>query len=168
MMTAPLAVAVSATPSPQAPDAWFVARLFAVDPAWVGGIVVRAAAGPVRERWLADLRACLPLGDPCRVLPIHVDAGRLLGGIDLGATLQRGRPVAQRGVLAEGDGVVVVVRFKNPRGTDFSYLLAMIDQSYMSRANTIVVPGARMDLAMQLILTPLILRLMDIRRAQHQ
>ncbi len=63
---------------------------------------------------------------------------------------------------------VFVVRFRNQRGIDFSELRAMIDRSYISRANTIVVPGARMDLAMQLILTPLILRPMDIRRAQHQ
>ena len=76
-------------------------------------------------------------------------------------------PFIARDVPTAGESVVVV-RFRNPRGIDFSYLLAMIDQSYMSRANTIVVPGARMDLAMQLILTPLILRLMDIRRAQHQ
>ena len=64
-------------------------------------------------------------------------------------------------------GVEPVIRFKNPRGIDFAYLLSMISESYMSRANTIVVPGGRMDLAMQLILTPLLLRLMDIRRAQH-
>jgi phosphoribulokinase len=76
-------------------------------------------------------------------------------------------PFIARDVPTAGESVVVV-RFRNPRGIDFSYLLAMIDQSYMSRANTIVVPGARMDLAMQLILTPLILRLMDIRRAQHR
>ncbi len=75
-------------------------------------------------------------------------------------------PFIARDIPTAGESVVVV-RFRNPRGIDFSYLLAMIDQSYMSRANTIVVPGARMDLAMQLILTPLILRLMDIRRAQH-
>jgi phosphoribulokinase len=43
----------------------------------------------------------------------------------------------------------------------------MIGESFMSRANTIVVPGGKMDLAMQLILTPMILRLMEIRRAQH-
>ena len=42
----------------------------------------------------------------------------------------------------------------------------MIGESFMSRANTIVVPGGKMDLAMQLILTPMILRLMEIRRAQ--
>jgi phosphoribulokinase len=76
-------------------------------------------------------------------------------------------PFIARDIPTAGESAVVV-RFRNPRGIDFSYLLTMIDQSYMSRANTIVVPGARMDLAMQLILTPLILRLMDIRRAQQQ
>ena len=47
-------------------------------------------------------------------------------------------------------------------------LLGLGEQFGQPRANTIVVPGARMDLAMQIILTPLIMRLMDIRRAQHQ
>jgi phosphoribulokinase len=61
---------------------------------------------------------------------------------------------------------MTVIRFKNPRGIDFPYLLSMIGESFMSRANTIVVPGGKMDLAMQLILTPMILRLMEIRRAQ--
>ena len=75
-------------------------------------------------------------------------------------------PFIARDIPTAGESKVVI-RFKNPRGIDFAYLLSMIDQSYMSRANTIVVPGGRMDLAMQIILTPLILRLMDIRRAQH-
>ncbi|MCF6304592.1 MAG: phosphoribulokinase [Rhodobacteraceae bacterium] len=59
------------------------------------------------------------------------------------------------------DESLVVIRFKNPRGIDFQYLTAMIDGSWMSRANSIVVPGGKMDLAMQLILTPLILRMAD-------
>ncbi|MDX9707665.1 MAG: phosphoribulokinase, partial [Azospira sp.] len=59
------------------------------------------------------------------------------------------------------DESFVVIRFANPRGTDFPYLLAMIDGAFMSRANTIVVPGGRMPLAMQLILTPLILKLVE-------
>ena len=63
---------------------------------------------------------------------------------------------------------MTVIRFRNPRGIDFPYLLSMIGESFMSRANTIVVPGGSMDLAMQLILTPMILRLMDIKHAQHQ
>ena len=76
-------------------------------------------------------------------------------------------PFIARDIPTAGESKVVI-RFRNPRGIDFAYLLSMIDQSYMSRANTIVVPGGRMDLAMQIILTPLIMRLMDIRRAQHQ
>ena len=76
-------------------------------------------------------------------------------------------PFIARDIPTAGESKVVI-RFKNPRGIDFAYLLSMIDQSYKSRANTLVVPGGRMDLAMQIILTPLILRLMDIRRAQHQ
>ncbi len=75
-------------------------------------------------------------------------------------------PFIARDIPTAGESKVVI-RFKNPRGIDFAYLLSMISESYMSRANTIVVPGGRMDLAMQLILTPLLLRLMDIRRAQH-
>ncbi len=62
------------------------------------------------------------------------------------------------------DESMVVVRFKDPRGVDFPYLLRMLHDSFMSRANTIVVPGGRLDLAMQLILTPLIWKLMERRR----
>jgi phosphoribulokinase len=59
---------------------------------------------------------------------------------------------------------MVVIRFKNPRGIDFSYLLSMIKDSFMSRANSIVIPGASQDLAMQLILTPMILQLIERKR----
>ena len=62
------------------------------------------------------------------------------------------------------DESLVVIRFANPRGIDFQYLTAMIDASWMSRANSIVIPGNKMDLAMQLILTPLIMRLKDKAR----
>ena len=59
------------------------------------------------------------------------------------------------------DESFVVIRFANPRGVDFPYLLNMIDNSFMSRANTIVIPGGNMPLAMQLILTPLIWKLVE-------
>jgi phosphoribulokinase len=59
------------------------------------------------------------------------------------------------------DESMLVIRFANPRGIDFPYLLSMIQNSFMSRANSIVVPGNKLDLAMQLILTPLILQLME-------
>jgi phosphoribulokinase len=61
------------------------------------------------------------------------------------------------------DESFVVIRFANPRGIDFPYLLSMLHDSFMSRPNSIVVPGGKMELAMQLIFTPLLLRLMDRR-----
>ena len=65
------------------------------------------------------------------------------------------------------DESLVVIRFKNPRGIDFSYLTSMLAGSWMSRANSIVIPGNKLDLAMQLVLTPLINRLVDrARRAR--
>ncbi|WP_245478028.1 phosphoribulokinase [Bradyrhizobium guangxiense] len=63
------------------------------------------------------------------------------------------------------DESMVVIRFKNPRGIDFPYLLSMLPQSWMSRANSIVCPGAKLDLAMQLILTPLIMQLIERKRS---
>ncbi|TIW39691.1 MAG: phosphoribulokinase, partial [Mesorhizobium sp.] len=59
------------------------------------------------------------------------------------------------------DESMLVIRFANPRGIDFPYLLSMIHDSFMSRPNSIVVPGNKLDLAMQLILTPLILQLIE-------
>ena len=59
---------------------------------------------------------------------------------------------------------ILVIRFANPRGIDFPYLLSMMQNSYMSRANSIVVPGDKLDLAMQLIFTPLIHKLVERKR----
>ena len=63
--------------------------------------------------------------------------------------------------IPTADESLVVIRFANPRGIDFSYLVSMIQNSWMSRANSIVIPGGKLDLAMQLILTPIILRLIE-------
>ncbi len=62
------------------------------------------------------------------------------------------------------DESMVVIRFAKPKGIDFQYLRSMIDGSFMSRANTIVVPGGKMELAMQLIFTPFIWRMMERKR----
>lgn len=61
------------------------------------------------------------------------------------------------------DESLVVIRFENPVGIDFPYLLSMLHDSMMTRPNTIVVPGGKMGLAMQLIFTPMIMRLMSMR-----
>jgi phosphoribulokinase len=66
--------------------------------------------------------------------------------------------------IPTADESLVVIRFANPRGFDFPYLLSMLHDSWMSRANTLVVPGGKMELAMQLIFTPMIMRLVERRR----
>jgi phosphoribulokinase len=66
--------------------------------------------------------------------------------------------------IPKADESVVVIRFRNPRGIDFPYLLSMVEGSFMSRANSIVIPGGKLDLVMQLVLTPFILKLVERSR----
>ena len=66
--------------------------------------------------------------------------------------------------IPTADESIVVIRFRNPRGIDFAYLTSMLHDSFMSRANSIVIPGGKLDLAMQLILTPMIHRLIERKR----
>ncbi|MDA2895154.1 phosphoribulokinase [Mycolicibacterium sp. BiH015] len=68
--------------------------------------------------------------------------------------------------IPTADESMLIIRFRNPHGIDFPYLLAMLHDSFMSRANTIVCPGGKMDLAMQLIFTPMVLRLLERRKAE--
>jgi len=78
-------------------------------------------------------------------------------------TVDTSNPFVSRWIPT-ADESMVVIRFRNPRGIDFPYLLSMIDGSFMSRANSIVIHGAKLDIAMQLILTPMIMQLIDRRR----
>ncbi|MFD2113166.1 magnesium chelatase subunit D [Thiorhodococcus fuscus] len=95
-----------AGPSPW-DDAVLAAVLMTVDPVGTGGVCLRALPGPVRDQWLTVMRDLQPEGAPMRRIPLHVSDGRLLGGLDLAATLNAGRPVAERGLLVEADGGVL-------------------------------------------------------------
>ena len=66
--------------------------------------------------------------------------------------------------IPTADESMVVIRFANPHGIDFPYLLTMIHNSFMSRPNVIVIPGGKIDLAMQLIFTPLVMQLVERKR----
>jgi phosphoribulokinase len=66
--------------------------------------------------------------------------------------------------IPTADESMVVIRFRNPHGIDFPYLVSMLHDSFMSRANSIVIPGGKLDIAMQLILTPMIKRLVENKR----
>jgi phosphoribulokinase len=76
-------------------------------------------------------------------------------------------PFISRHIPTLGESMLVI-RFADPRGIDFPYLLSMLHDSFMSRPNTIVCPGGKMDLAMQLIFTPMIWRLMERRKKSLQ
>ena len=90
-------------------DAATIAALFAVDPAGLGGVALRAPPCAARDDWLALLRALLPSESPFRRVPLNTGDTALLGGLDLGATLQSGRPVALQGLLAQANGGVLLL-----------------------------------------------------------
>jgi magnesium chelatase subunit D len=90
-------------------DALLAAAMVAVAPTLLGGAVLKAGPGPVREFWLELLRDLRPNESPWRKIPSHVSEARLLGGLDLTATLQAGVPVVQTGVLSECDGGIAVL-----------------------------------------------------------
>ena len=94
-------------PSPAWTNAAVAASLLAVDPQC--GAAIHSLPGPARDRWLALLRELLPTTAPMRRIPLGISDARLLGGLDLAATLRAGRPIADRGVLAEADGGIVVL-----------------------------------------------------------
>ncbi len=114
-------------------DALHVAALFARDPHGLGGVVLRALPGPVRDRWLAALRAALPVAMTLRRVPLNVADDRLLGGLDLAATLQAGRPVLQVGLLSEADGGVVLLAMAEQRAPgEVARLAAVLDSGVVA------------------------------------
>ena len=71
------------------------------------------------------------------------------------ATVDTSNPFIARDIPTL-DESFVVIRFRNPKGVDFPYYLSMIHDSFMSRANTLVVPGGKMSYAMEIILPPIL------------
>ena len=85
-----------------------VAVLLAIDPGTLGGVRIRASAGPVRDAWLNLLRSLMSPSRWVR-MPVSITDERLLGGLDLSATLASGRPVLQHGLLVEADGGTLIL-----------------------------------------------------------
>jgi len=92
-----------------ADDAALCASLLALGCADLGGACLRSLVQPARTQWLESLRELLPTALPIRRIPCNIPDSRLLGGLDLTATLRANRPIAERGALASADGGVVVI-----------------------------------------------------------
>ncbi len=101
------------TPPVELPSRWddalLAAALLAVDPDGLAGVHVRARAGAVRDRWLEWATALVSPDAPIRRIAAGIPEARLTGGLDIGQTLEHGRPVVERGVLAGADGGLVVL-----------------------------------------------------------
>jgi magnesium chelatase subunit D len=164
-------LAVVEAPPPPAIDAasnerWALAlcvvALLAANPAGIGGVLLRARPGPVRDLWAEALAQVTRV----RRLPASADSEALDGGLDLTATLAAGRPVMRPGLLAEiGDGVLVVPmgeRLAPPLAArlasaidDGGPLVVLFDESHGDGDNDERVSAALADrLAIHLDLTP--------------
>ena len=140
---------------------------------WSGGrgwLIDPAAHGGHRETDLAMLDL---FGDKVAARKAEAGRAKLLDNLGVREFHVRRRTDGQVGgdghpftarEIPTADESFLVVRFRDPKGIDFPWLLGMVHDSFMSRANCIVVPGGKMTLAMQLIFTPMILQLLDRKR----
>jgi len=101
---------------------WALAALH-IDPVGLRGIWLRAPHGPVRDEWLTLLQHLRP---GVRRLPQNIDSERLLGGLDLSATLNTGRPVTQAGLLAQSDQSLVLVPMAERMASEAAAILAQV------------------------------------------
>jgi len=89
-----------------------VAQLLVINPHGLGGVIIRARSGPVRDRWLAYLNTVAQLGGmrlPLRKMPLGISDENLIGGIDLDQTLLTGKAVLRQGLLAQCDQQLLIM-----------------------------------------------------------
>ena len=107
-----------------------IARLLASDPSGLGGVVLRGPSGPVRDSWIAMFRRFLPDAKPFIKVPHHVANDRLLGGLDVAATLSSGKAIAERGLFSQVDGGALHLLSSERFALDkASYLAAALDKA---------------------------------------
>ena len=128
-----LTMVATETASPWA-DAEWAAALIALRGKTLGGVHLRSPPGPVRDYWLERVEN-LSKQNPIRKIPANIPEGRLLGGIDLGATLQHGKPIAETGMLGECHGHIVIAAMAErlPRNT-VHHLCSALDHGVITVA----------------------------------
>ena len=96
----------------EAPSTWSLAvqaaALLAIDPVGLAGARIHAGAGPVRDAWMSLLQSLMS-DTAWKRMPVNITDERLLGGLDLSATLSAGRPILQQGVLADVNGGTLIL-----------------------------------------------------------
>lgn len=125
-MTAAADDPLQAQACPLGDDAAWCAALLAVDPIGLGGACLRAGPGPWRDAWLDRVKSLLPQGTPIRRLPHGASDSALLGGLDLAATLSRGQPVLQPGLLSQADGGLILLAMAERTSAETAAKLAAV------------------------------------------
>jgi magnesium chelatase subunit D len=111
---------------PSLSDSAYAAILLAVDPSLVG-IRVLGWSGPLRDLWVRRITDLRP-GAAIRKMPVGISEDRLLGGLDLAATLAAKRAVFGTGILAESkDGFLVLAMAERLSAGIAAHLAAAID-----------------------------------------
>ncbi len=109
-----------------------IAALIAVDPYGLGGLRIKSGPAAARDSWLSLLRTLLGTDAPWRKVPVNIPESRLLGGLDLTATLGAGRPVAERGLLVEADGgTIILAMAERAEVATISHIIACMDQGHV-------------------------------------
>ena len=126
-------------------DALWAAAALSVDPSGLRGVWLRAPHGPVRDAWLATLNELHP---HARRLPNHADAERLLGGLDLSATLQTGRAVYQAGLLQQATPTVLLLPMAERLPDDTAAILGQVLDQGMVGANATCIGLVALDEAL--------------------
>ncbi len=104
-------------------DALWALTALHIDPVGLRGIWLRSPHGPVRDEWLSMLHHLRP---GVRRLPNNIDSERLLGGLDLSATLNSGRPVTQAGLLAQSDQSLLLAPMAERMAPEAAAILAQV------------------------------------------
>ncbi|MEM9107603.1 MAG: magnesium chelatase ATPase subunit D, partial [Pseudomonadota bacterium] len=100
--------------------ALLAARIAAIGLDRIGGIHLRARAGPVRDAWISYFKSLLPASTAWRRVTPSVPPGRLIGGLDVARTLEAGRPRLERGLLAATDRGILVLSMAERASADFA------------------------------------------------
>jgi len=130
-------------------QASLAASMFAVDAHGLGGVCIRSPAIPLRDQWLELLRELLPSASAVRKIPCNIADSRLLGGLDLVATLRANRPVAERGVLASSnDGVLVIAMAERLSAHTAALLCSALEQGeiHVAREGLILKEATRIGI----------------------
>ena len=110
-------------------DAQTTAALLAIDPHGLGGICVKSQFGPIRDAWFALMQTQIASGAHFQKIPLQIQDEQLLGGLDLEATLQYGKPIYSAGLLAKSHGGFIVLPMAERISPHtIAYILQVVDR----------------------------------------